>query len=156
MNSTNRTLHRVSLFLVAVYLVALVLIVFWPTPVDRPAAANLNRFIDWMHSHGVPAFIGYRDIEFGANIALFIPMGIIASVWTRRVWVGPLLGLLTSILIEVSQATFLAERFASGLDVVANTAGAVIGTAVYFFIYGVQQSRATRAAVKQDQPRHGQ
>ena len=145
MNSTNRTLHRVSLFLVAVYLVALVLIVFWPTPVDRPAAANLNRFIDWMHSHGVPAFIGYRDIEFGANIALFIPM-----------WFGPLLGLLTSILIEVSQATFLAERFASGLDVVANTAGAVTGTAVYFFVYGVQQSRATRAVVKQDQARHGQ
>lgn len=141
MNPTNRILHRISLCLIAAYLVALVLIVFWPTPVDRPAAGSLGTFIAWMHSHGVPRFIGYGTIEFSANIALFVPMGIIASVWTKRAWAGLLVGFVASVAIETGQALFLAQRFASGLDVLANTLGAGIGAVLYILAHRHQSRR---------------
>ncbi len=125
----------------ATYLVALVLIVFWPTPVDRPAANDLNNFIAWMHRHGVPTFIGYGKIEFSANIVMFIPMGIIASVWTKRAWAGLLVGFAASVCIELGQALFLAERFASVIDVLANTLGAGIGATLYFVGHRHHQNR---------------
>ena len=115
----------------AAYVVALMLIVFWPTPVDRPAAGILDQFITWMHRHGSPTAIGYAQIEFSANVALFVPMGIIASVWTQRAWAGLLVGAGSSVLIELGQALFLAARYATVLDVVANTLGAGIGAVVF-------------------------
>ncbi|MDJ0313993.1 VanZ family protein [Arthrobacter sp. H35-D1] len=141
MTPTNRRLHRISLCLMAAYLVALVLIVFWPTPVDRPAAGSLNHFIAWIHRRSVPTFIGYGKIEFSANIAMFIPMGIIASAWTKQAWAGLLVGFMASVCIELAQALFLAERFASGLDVLANTLGAGIGATLYFVGHRHHQNR---------------
>ena len=91
-NAKHQTLHRISLCFVGAYLVALVLIVFWPTPVDRPAAGTLHSLIVWIHSHGVPTFIGYNTIEFTANIVMFVPMGIIASGWIKKAWLGAALG----------------------------------------------------------------
>ena len=139
-----KILHRISLALAGAYLVALVLIVFWPTPVDKPAAGTLHHFIAWMHLHGVPGFIGYNQIEFSANIVLFVPMGFIASVWSKNAWVGLVTGALASCLIELSQAWFLPARFASGLDVLSNTMGAGIGAAIYWAIH-VWHARHTAA-----------
>lgn len=133
MTRTHQTLHRIALGLMAAYLVALSLIVFWPTPVDRPAAGTIRQIVSWLHDHGMPAFIGYSQIEFSANILLFVPMGIIAAVWTKRAWLGLGIGILTSCIIELSQSLFLAARFPSALDILANTLGAGIGAGVYFF-----------------------
>lgn len=116
----------------AAYLVALALIVFWPTPVDKPAAGSLQLVIDWLHGHGMPTFIDYAQIEFSSNILLFVPMGIIAAVWTRKAWFGLGIGFLTSCVIELGQALFLAARFPSGLDVLANALGAGIGAGIYY------------------------
>ena len=133
MNPSNRLLHRISFCLIATYVMALALIVFWPTPVDRPVAGTLGDFITWIHRHGAPQSIGYSQIEFTANIAMFVPMGIIASVWTKRAWAGLLVGFVASLVIELGQALFLPERFASGFDVLANTIGAGIGAAACYF-----------------------
>ena len=135
MSAPNHTLHRLALALMAAYLIAVALIVFWPTPVDRPAAGTLDQLIAWMHLNGVPKSLGYSQIEFSANIVLFIPMGFIASVWMKNAWVGLVVGALASSFIELSQALFLAARFASGLDVLANTLGAGLGAVVYFAVH---------------------
>lgn len=140
-NAKHQTLHRISLCFVGGYLVALVLIVFWPTPVDRPAAGTLHSLIVWIHSHGVPTFIGYNTIEFTANIVMFVPMGIIATGWTKRAWLGAVLGAAISCLIELGQLIFLADRFASVLDIVANTAGACIGAMTYHLAHTKHVSR---------------
>lgn len=117
----------------AAYLVALALIVFWPTPVDKPAAGILHQMISWLHVHGMPKFIGYAQIEFFSNILLFVPMGVIAAVRMKNVWLGVGIGFLASCIIELSQALFLAARFPSALDVLANTLGAAVGAGICCF-----------------------
>ncbi len=115
----------------AAYLMVLALIVFWPVPVDKPAAGTLTKLIAWLHRHGMPEFIDYAQIEFSSNILLFVPMGIIAALWTKNAWLGLGIGFLTSCIIEMGQALFLAARFPSALDVLANTLGAGVGAAIY-------------------------
>lgn len=115
----------------AAYLLALAFIVFWPVPVDKPAAGTLTKLIAWLHRHGMPEFIDYAQIEFSSNILLFVPMGIIAAVWTKNAWLGLWIGFLSSCIIETGQALFLAARFPSALDLLANTLGAGIGAAIY-------------------------
>ncbi|MCU6479919.1 VanZ family protein [Arthrobacter sp. A2-55] len=127
-----KPLHHVALTAAAVYLVGVALVVFWPTPVDRPASGDLHLVINWMHAHGLPMFIGYNQVEFTANIAMFVPMGLIASTWFKNGWVSLAISSLASCFIEFSQYLFLPHRFASGMDVLANTTGAAIGAAVYF------------------------
>ena len=123
--------HRVALVLAAMYLIALAFILFWPTPVDRPVAGTLKEAIRWAHQHGMPNSIGYNQVEFTSNIVLFVPMGYIASVWTRRPWVGIVVGAVVSCCVELSQALFLPQRYGSVLDVLANTMGAAMGAGVY-------------------------
>lgn len=108
--------------LLGAYAVALALIAFWPSPVDRGAGPLLRLVTD-----AVP-WLTYARIELLANVALFLPFG----WWAVRGWpqwraaVIPA-GLVVSVLIESTQGLFLAERTASVLDVLANTTGAAIG-----------------------------
>ncbi|MDJ0347984.1 VanZ family protein [Cryobacterium sp. PH29-G1] len=123
-------LRRAALWIALAYLVALSLIAFWPTPVDRGAHESISSVVFWLHEHGVPAWLGYNTIEFGANIALFIPVGLLIVVLagSHRWWFGPLIGTLVSCAIELGQLVFLPERFATVNDVVANGLGASLGT----------------------------
>lgn len=79
----------------------------------------------------MPKFIGYNKIEFAANIALFVPLGCIAIVWVKKTGLSILIGFSASLLFELGQATLLPKRYASGLDILANTLGTAIGVAAY-------------------------
>ncbi|SEE63926.1 VanZ like family protein [Arthrobacter alpinus] len=138
----NKTHHRIALAAAVVYLAGVMLIVFWPAPVDRPASGQLHMVLTWLHNHGMPRFIGYGQVEFTANVGIFIPMGYIASAWFRKFWPGIFIGFLASCVIELGQAIFLPDRFATGMDVLANTIGAGIGAALY---YGDHRSRTNSA-----------
>jgi glycopeptide antibiotics resistance protein len=124
-------LRRAALWVSLVYLVALTLIAFWPTPVDRGAHGSISSVVLWLHRHGVPAWLNYAAIEFTANIALFVPVGLLVVVLAgaHRWWLGPLVGASISSAIEFGQL-FLPERFATVNDVIANSLGAVLGTVV--------------------------
>lgn len=124
--------HRIAMAAAFLYLIAVLLVVFWPTPVDGPASGSLDTVLRWLHQHGIPHFIDYNFVEFTANIAMFVPMGIIASIWFKNGFVGAIAGTLASCLIELTQATFLPDRFASGLDILANSTGAALGALAYF------------------------
>ncbi len=108
--------------LLGVFAVALALIAFWPSPVDRGASGLLAAISD-----AVPV-LTYGRIEFSANVLLFVPWGWWAARgWPRwHGWVVPA-ALTISILIEVVQGAALSERTASAADVVANTSGAALG-----------------------------
>jgi glycopeptide antibiotics resistance protein len=127
----------VARVLAAVYLVGLVLIALWPTPVDRGASGTIAEVLAFLHAHGVPEWLGYPVLEFSANIALFVPVGLLGVVLfgTSRWWQAVLAGLAVSTLIEVSQLLFLPDRFATAQDVLANGLGAALGAllAVAFF-----------------------
>ena len=104
------------------YALTLILIAFWPTPVDRPVAAILLRIDEWF-----PGF--YRALEFGANIALFVPLGAFLALQLPRgaAWLAVIAGAVVSLSIELLQAALLPERFPASSDVVANTIGCAVG-----------------------------
>ena len=112
-----------------VYLVALALIALWPTPVDRGARGSISGGLDWLHAHGVPGWLDYPVIEITANIALFLPVGLLGVLLLGRSrwWLTILAGAATSTVIELSQLVFLPARVPTAADVVANTAGTALG-----------------------------
>lgn len=122
-------LHRATLVLTFGYLIGLVLVAFWPTPIDRDARDLIGSLVGWLGRHGAPEWLGYRAIEFGANIALFVPVGLFITILAGagRWWLGLFVGFAASCTIEFGQLVFLPARFATINDVVANSAGAAAG-----------------------------
>lgn len=119
-----------AVILVVAYFAALLAIVFWPTPVDRPFDGDLKDFLRWLRSLSIPQWIStFTTIEFTANIILFVPFGIITAIqFGPRFW--PLAvpaGAALSSFIELTQGLFLVERVADWRDIVANTSGALLG-----------------------------
>ncbi|GAB3630711.1 hypothetical protein GCM10027421_00640 [Microbacterium shaanxiense] len=120
--TTTPTRWHIITVCAVVYAVALLLVAFWPVPVDTSAA----KLLGWVTEH-FPV-LTYRRIEFAANILLFVPFGALLALLMpeMRYLVLPL-GLLVSGGIEIGQAVFLSARFATYSDVIANVAGACIG-----------------------------
>jgi hypothetical protein len=113
---------------VGTYVVALVVVAFWPTPVDRPAAGLIADVVAWCHAHGL-AFVSYSLFEQAANVALFVPLGAALTTLgfpaTRLAAVAACMAV--SVLFEGGQAIFLPDRFASPVDVLWNTVGGALG-----------------------------
>lgn len=111
------------------YLVGLALVGFWPVPVDKPIQNRLATVLNYLHEVGVPRWVDYQFVEASANLALFIPLGILVAVAlpTRPWWLLCGIGLSASFFMELGQLLFIAARFASLTDIVTNTLGGVIG-----------------------------
>ena len=122
----NRKLWRGVL---AAMLAPLGLIAFWPSPVDEPVQGELASILSFLHTHGIPRWFNYKFVEAAANVALFIPLGVVASLafTEKRWWQIGAFGLIVSGCMELGQLLFLHNRFASLQDIVTNTGGAVIG-----------------------------
>ncbi|KZX21427.1 VanZ family protein [Rathayibacter tanaceti] len=158
-----RSLTRLSLTLLlgVPYLAALAAIAFWPTPVDAAIDGDLGRVTSWFARHGLPA-VDYGFIESAANIALFIPLGLLVALnlRPRRAWIAVLVGAVTSSVIELGQLLFLAARFATAHDVLMNTSGAALGAVAGVLLSTVMSARERRRAAEWDDafahlPLHG-
>ncbi|MCU1444472.1 MAG: VanZ family protein [Cryobacterium sp.] len=143
----HAALRRVARWLAAGYVVALCLIAFWPTPVDRGAAGTISGLLARLHAHGVPDWVTYQLVEFTANIALFLPVGLlgVVLVGANQWWWAVVAGFTVSSLIELSQLMFLPGRFPTAADVVANTTGAVFGALLAVLLLDAVTSRERSA-----------
>ena len=113
---------RVAIACLIVYGIALAMIALWPVPVDRGA----DRFLALV-TRLFPV-LTYARIEFGANILLFIPLGILLTVLVPRArWIVLPIALVATVTIESIQALVLDQRTPSILDIIANTTGACVG-----------------------------
>ena len=130
MTATHR-LRRFTATVAILYAIVLLLIAFWPTPVDRPASDFIDRVVGWFARHGLDV-VTYGVIEAGANVLLFIPAGLLLVVLLGLPWwwLSILGGVAASVVIELGQYLFLDERFATSNDIYANTIGTVIGTLI--------------------------
>ena len=128
----------------AAFLAALALVGFWPSPVDRPVQGQIAALLFLIHDLGVPSWIGYGFIEAFANVALFVPLGVVAALAFpgRPWWQLGAFGLLVSGWMELGQLLFLHSRFPSALDLATNTAGTLLG----FFL--VQHFARRRSAAR--------
>ncbi|AMB59396.1 VanZ family protein [Microterricola viridarii] len=115
----------------AAYLVALALIVFTPGSDAERVTGILASVAHAVEAWGVPFELGYGVLEFGANIVLFVPFGLLlgmnAPLW--HPWLVVATGLATSCLIEFVQLG-LPSRFSTASDLLANTLGTVLGVAL--------------------------
>ena len=114
--------------LLPVYLVVLGYIVFSPSDeaTETPGLiAWLFDAVDRLRAE-VPA--AYVALEFVANIALFVPFGVLGRLAFARPpwWAILLLGFATTVTIELVQS-ILPTRFSTVSDVIANTAGTALG-----------------------------
>ncbi|CAD5991294.1 VanZ family protein [Agreia sp. COWG] len=111
---------------------AVLLITFWPTPVDAPVHNALARQLAIWHTQGLPSWITYSVIEMSSNVVMFIPLGVFIAIIAMPTlwWASGLLGLVASLCIELGQYLLLPHRFASPVDVATNTAGALLGGAI--------------------------
>ena len=93
---------------------------------DAPGGA-LQRVRDALAALGLA--VGSVPLEIASNVVLFVPLSLLGVFVLGRPgvlhWAGA--GLLASAFIEGVQGLFLDQRVASATDLVANTAGAVVG-----------------------------
>ncbi|WP_374854732.1 VanZ family protein [Herbiconiux liangxiaofengii] len=134
--------------LLAAYSVLVLVIVAWPTPVDQKAHGYIIRLLREAHDHHVLMFVGYAQVEFSANVAMFVPLGLLLGVLLgpRRWGYAILIGFALSSTIELLQFALLPGRYGTVDDVIANTSGAVIGALLARSFLRREAARATRTA----------
>ena len=145
-----------------VYLAGLSVVLFWPVHVDGDGGLiRFDALLGWLGSIGINAAVRYPLVESVANGLLFVPFGLLVALAAER-W-HPVLRIITagslalgfSIAAETAQGMFLPERTVDPRDVVANTAGAVVGALVPIVVAlarraRVERDRVERARVERD------
>jgi VanZ family protein len=126
--SGPRTVARA---LLAPYVVVLALIVFLPARDAGRVTGVIGWAADLLATWGVPREPAAVVFEFLANVALFVPFGLLLSTaaprWSPWAIIG--LGALVSVMIELVQLG-IPSRVATVSDLIANTAGAAVGCLV--------------------------
>lgn len=123
------TVAMLARTLLVPYVLGVALIVWLPASIAGRVtglAFRIARFVS--ENFGIALSTSYTVFEFLANIALFVPFGLLlAAAWPRKSpWLIILIGYATSATIELVQ-TLLPSRVPAISDVVANTLGTVIG-----------------------------
>ncbi|MCW2602749.1 MAG: VanZ family protein [Pseudonocardiales bacterium] len=110
----------------AIYLGLLARVTLWPESSQRPVWHRLNAGSKAVSS----GQIDHRDTEVLANIALFVPFGVLAVVVLRRVLIALAIAVALSAAIELTQHWWLPTRDGTVQDVALNVLGAAIGCAL--------------------------
>ena len=113
----------------AIYLWA----VAWLTLRAKPYGSDINdaleKLLNWFAQRPSTAWITFDRVEFGANVAMFVPLGVFAVLWfgVRGWWTAPVIGLVVTVAIEGAQALLLDTRVADPRDILANVTGSIVG-----------------------------
>lgn len=91
---------------------------------EPDAQSVLDRF----HAHDLLLWLSVSRLEFLANVAMFVPVGLffLLMFGTRLWWLAIGAGFLLTSAIELTQRS-IPGRVSDPRDIVANTAGAAIG-----------------------------
>ncbi|TDN90538.1 VanZ family protein [Microbacterium sp. BK668] len=131
----------IGIVLLAAYLALGATIVLWPQRVDGDSL-DVYRVLYQLYGRGMPRWITYDVVQFAANVVLAAPMAFfLAMILPGRLWW--VAALLCSALFGLGEAAqfFLPSRMPSVWDVVANSAGAVIGALLWRGTGGRPRSR---------------
>jgi len=102
-----------------------------------------DRVLRVLHRVGVPESFGFMQLEFTANIGMFIPLGFLLGLalpgWGW--WLALILLPAYSYGIEWFQGAFLGDRVSDTRDIISNSIGAWIGTLAAAFLRALVHSR---------------
>lgn len=129
----NKLRRVASISLLTVYLAAMAVVTLTPSPVDKGYESTISRLLKLMHA---PEWFGYAQLEFSANVAMFVPLGFLFGLaFARRArWFALIVSPVLSVIIELTQATLLPERYPTLSDVIANSLGGTIGVLIALFL----------------------
>jgi|SRR5690554_921576 len=132
--------------ILAVVTFCYLLLVGWltlgPQPLDASGRGFLHRLIRFISGDNTLDWITYALVEFTANIALFIPVGVlfVLMLGRRRWWLAVILGIALTVSIEAAQLV-LPDRVTDPRDVVSNSIGSTIGVAIVLVASAVRAKR---------------
>ena len=131
---TDRRARRLIVCAAALYLLGVARMTLWPDFASPEQLDALRSLVAWLTGHGVP--VTYDGVEAAANVVMFVPLSLLGSlIWPRlRVWQWCAVALVASCLIELGQLLVPPDRSASLSDVVANTAGGVVGAVAAWIV----------------------
>ncbi|RFA21775.1 VanZ family protein [Subtercola boreus] len=111
-----------------VYLGVVAWVTLGPQPLDTQAQGVLYRALRVLGRHASTDWITYDRVEFGANVAMFLPIGLflLLLLGRRQWWLAIVIGFVMTVSIEVAQL-YLPGRVSDLRDVVSNTTGATLG-----------------------------
>jgi glycopeptide antibiotics resistance protein len=124
--------HRSTLRVItACYLAVVGWITLGPQPLDEHGVGILRRVLGVLARFQLTRWISYDLLEFTANIAMFLPVGLLFLLLAgrRHWWLALAGGVVLSGVIEFTQL-FLPARFSDLRDILANSLGALLGVAI--------------------------
>lgn len=139
-----------GLSVLVLYTIFILVVTLSPAQMDVSYQNAVIRLLDVLHRNGVPKWFEYGEVEFLANIAMFVPFGFLVAILLPQklslltVLVGP--GF--SAFVENFQRQFLDERVASIYDVYANSAGAIGGLILAALLRAVVHARDRRVIAR--------
>ena len=145
--------HPLLSLLTVAYLGALAWVTLTPSSNSDRAFSLLQVVVRELQSHSSTDFLSYDDVDFLANIALFVPMGVfVVLLFGRRMWwAGIFAGVLASCWIELAQGVWLSDRVSDPRDLVSNSLGTLLGVLVALLVtwpaaYRLRQRTRAKAA----------
>ncbi|WP_028660871.1 VanZ family protein [Nocardioides insulae] len=110
------------------YLVFVAWLTLTPQPIDASDQDLIIQVLDALHARGHFESIDYARLEFLANIALFVPVGmfLLLLFGTGQWWLAGLASVAMTLAIETVQRE-IPGRVPDERDLIANAAGAAIG-----------------------------
>jgi glycopeptide antibiotics resistance protein len=116
-----------------------------PQPLDTHGDAWLWSLLRFFGRHDATSWLTYQRVEFLANVAMFVPVGMFFLLLLgRRLWfVSVLLGVALTTLIEFAQL-FIPGRVSDVSDIVANSLGSLVGVLVALVVTAVSAGRTQR------------
>jgi glycopeptide antibiotics resistance protein len=126
-------LHRHPLLslVTGAYLVFVAWLTLTPQPIGPDQVRLIRRVLDALHRRGYAESLDYDRLEFLANIALFVPVGVFALllVGAGAWWLALLAPVALTVGIETAQIG-IPGRVPDRRDLIANTMGGILGVFV--------------------------
>ncbi len=120
--------HPFLSLLTGAYLLFVAWLTLTPQPIGSDQIELVQRVLDELHQRGYVEWLDYTRLEFLANIALFVPVGMFllllfgAGGW----WVAIIVSFVMTAGIETAQLG-IPGRVSDDRDLIANGLGGVVG-----------------------------
>ena len=138
--------HPILSFATFAYLGVVAWITLGPQPFDDGRDGMLWKALGFFSRHDLTSWITYQRVEFWANVAMFVPVGMFfLLLFGRRWWFASIsAGVALTCVIEFVQR-FLPDRVSDLSDIIANSTGTAIGV-VLALALTASKARRIRAA----------
>lgn len=126
MSAATATTRWCAAALLGLYTLVIVRLTLFPAATETGTFGLLDRIM----TRASGGRLDWGQTEVLANIALFVPAGLLLTVVLSRAWAAAVLCVAASAAIELAQQHFLPSRVASLADVEHNGLGGVLGALV--------------------------